>query len=154
MLSLPALLQRHIFRLPVAVSFKRCLVSSSVALPVTSNSTSLPMRTLMRHQHYSKILPVSSYAVECTGVAAVDTQLESNRHHHHHHRQQRQRCANDTNATLATVPMLGVGLLLCSNTTQGDGNDFAFSHTYAHTLTHTHTHTHSLTQMRAVGGSQ
>lgn len=112
---------RHLSRLQI------CLIPSRVTRSVSNRS--LFTRACLRHQGSQIFLrPISSSeAVGCTAaVNAVEPLLKSNGHGYYHYGQYRHRHSHShtgsttDSTTFAMIPMLGVGLLLCKNSSQGD----------------------------------
>lgn len=101
---------------------QRYLLLSRGPLSVSPQSNTLFTRTCLRHWG-PQVLPISSSeAIGCTAaVNAVEPQLKSNGHRYNHHGQyHRHRQSHTGSTTFTVIPMLGVGLLLCRNSSQGD----------------------------------
>lgn len=106
---------------------QRRLISSRVVRPASTHSSSL-LTTCLRYRG-PRILPAVSpikEAIGCTAaLSAVEPLLKSNGHryyHHdqyHRHRRSHTGSTSATNSTFGVIPMLGAGLLLCRNSSQG-----------------------------------
>lgn len=102
---------------------QRCLIPFRATRSVSNQS--LFTRTCLRHQRSPIFFrPIfSSEAVGCTAaVNAVEPLLQSSRHryYHHGHRHSHSHTGSTTGSTFGTIPLLGVGLLLCRNSSQGN----------------------------------
>ena len=115
---------RHLSRL------QRCLIPSRVTRSVSNQS--LFTRICLRQRSPIFFRPISSgEAVGCTAaVNAVEPLLQSSGHRYYHHGQYHRHrhshshtdsTTDSCDSTFGVIPLLGVGLLLCRNSSQGDG---------------------------------
>ena len=106
---------------------QRCLIPFRAIRSISNQS--LFTKTCLRHQRFPIFFrPIfSSEAVGRTAaVNAVEPLLQSSGHryyHHgqyHRHRHSHSHTGSTTDSTFGTIPLLGVGLLLCRNSSQGN----------------------------------
>ena len=115
---------RHLSRL------QRYLIPSRVTPSLSIQSNTLFTRAFLRLRGL-QILPISSRdETTCirfvATVNAVEHQLKSSRHGYHYHsgqdhKHRQSHTSSATASTISVIPMLGVGLLLCSSSRQGNG---------------------------------